>query len=79
LARGKAGYPDYVTCTTHEKRGYHSKKEAERAARIYHPTEHLDVYACSNGTGLWHIGHLPEVVVRRGVDRKQATVRRRPR
>lgn len=74
-----SGWPDYVTCTEHGKRGYVSKKDAERAARMYHPGEHLDVYRCSNGTGLWHIGHLPKVVVRRGVDRKQATVPRRPR
>jgi hypothetical protein len=80
LARRNAGYPDYVTCATHDKRGYYSKKEAERAARMYHPGEHLDVFPCSNGTGLWHCGHLPEVVVKRGfVDRQQATVRRRPR
>lgn len=79
MARRNSGWPDYVTCTTHDKRGYTSKKDAERAARMYHPGDHLDVYECTNGTGLWHFGHLPEVVVRRGVDRKQATVRRRRR
>lgn len=68
--------PDYVTCSVHMKRGYHSRKDANRAARTYHPGEHLDAYPCDLGTGLWHIGHLPKTVVRRGVDRAVATGKR---
>ena len=77
MSKGQNKNPDYVTCGVHQKRGYYSRREAERAARMYHQGEHLDAFPCNLGTGLWHIGHLPAVVVARGVDRKQATVRRR--
>lgn len=62
---------EYVYCEVHEKRGYSSKREAKRAAKRWHPGEHLDAYPCDRGTGLWHIGHLPSGVLRRGtVDRR---------
>lgn len=72
----KVNRPDYVTCSTHGKRGYHSKKEAERAARMFHPGHHLSAYACDTGTGLWHLGHLPKQVIRKRIPRGYLTQKR---
>lgn len=68
---------DFVTCEVHNKRGYYTRKDANRAARAHHPGEHLDAYPCDRGTGLWHIGHLPPVVLKSGVPRAVATKKRR--
>ena len=62
--------PAYSWCAQHQKKGYISKREAKRAARMYHPGEHLNVYQCTTDVGMWHIGHLPSAVVKRGVPRE---------
>jgi hypothetical protein len=66
-----------VSCVKHRKRGYLSKREAERAIRMYHPGEHLDTFECDLGTGMWHVGHLPDPVIQRGVPRDIATRKRK--
>ncbi len=67
----------YVFCDEHSKRGYFKKKDAERAIRKWHKGEHLDVYPCTRGTGLWHIGHLP-IKVRAGVVARGVITGRQP-
>lgn len=61
--------PVWVSCLVHGKRGYYSRRDAERAARMYHPGDHLDSYPCDQGTGLFHIGHLPIAVLKGGARR----------
>jgi hypothetical protein len=57
----------YMFCDSCRKRGYYTRKAARAGARTYHPNEKgVSVYECPEGTGMWHIGHLPRVVVERG-------------
>lgn len=49
------------------KRAYRNRREAKRAARRYHPGDHLSAYPCGQ---LWHYGHLQNVV-RHGQMRRQ--------
>lgn len=45
-----------------------TRKSAKRHVRDY-PGQHLSVYRCPAGTGTYHVGHLPEPVVRGIADR----------
>lgn len=72
VAGKKVNNPSYFTCSRHGKKGYFSKREANRAARMYHPTEHMNAYQCSADPTLWHLGHLPKSVTKRGVPRDVA-------
>ncbi|MCA1670929.1 MAG: hypothetical protein LC799_01545 [Actinobacteria bacterium] len=40
------------------KQAYGSRKDARKAARVFHPQERgLGAYECSSENGIWHIGH----------------------
>lgn len=59
---------EWMHCDIHGKRGYFSRKAAKAAQRANHPDDSgMRPYRCDEGTGLWHIGHLPDVVKQRGL------------
>lgn len=49
-------------CRTHGKNLYRSRRAARRAARRFHPGDHLSSYPCDEHSARWHIGHLPAAV-----------------
>jgi hypothetical protein len=55
----KRGIPRLGICTECGKRIYTHKAHAKKAARVFHPGEHLAVYRCGEW---WHYGHLPKPV-----------------
>lgn len=58
-------YGNYVNhnawCTIHEKKAF-TKKGAKAAIRNMHDT-HLREYKCVHLAGLWHVGHLAQVIM----------------
>jgi hypothetical protein len=66
------------TCEVHGKLSFESRKLARLHARRVHPGDHrLNAYECDATPGLWHLGHLPRVVVRGRIDRTRIGDRRR--
>lgn len=58
------------------KYSYLSRAKAKRAVRRL--ADRMSAYRCRNGGDMWHIGHLPPVVIRGAVSRDQIVhVRRR--
>lgn len=46
-----------ATCTRCGKKSYPNRRTARKAARIYHPGDHLTAYPCPDNPRLWHLGH----------------------
>lgn len=68
---------DWVTCEPCDKRTYHEKSVAKRAARVLHRDDHLSIYQCpANPESGYHIGNLAAAVKAGKVDRHQL---RRPK
>lgn len=62
-ARGQ----DYTWCPTCGKRGYYSRKDGKAALRRFHAADKgMREYRCPATPALWHIGHMPDIVRRRG-------------
>lgn len=56
-------------CIDCQKLSYSSRKVARRATNWY--TKHKTVYRCPIVHGLWHVGALPQAVLRGDIDRKE--------
>jgi len=52
------------TCRSHGKKLFRTRKVARHHARRIHPGAQLSPYPCTVHEGLWHLGNLPEVIVR---------------
>lgn len=58
----------YTYCEACGKRGYFSRKVARAAREMWHPGEKgIRPYDCPEGTGLVHLGHMPQAVRQRGI------------
>lgn len=65
------------TCDVHGKLSFESRKRARLHARRVHSSgNRLNAYECDATPGLWHLGHLPNVVVKGVVDRAEISNRR---
>jgi hypothetical protein len=70
-------YEEHGFCDACGKRSYLTRKLARRGLRKYHQSDkgssasgksgHKRPYQCPAGTGMWHIGQVPDIVVRRGI------------
>jgi hypothetical protein len=70
----------YVYCAHHHKVAYTSKKEARRARRILHRSDHKEIYECTQHSGTFHLGDLPYHVKNRSlVSRRERAERERAR
>lgn len=56
-------------CEYHEKLLYLGRKAARQAARLH--VEHKGTYVCDFNSGLYHVGGLPEAVLRGRLTRDQ--------
>lgn len=58
----------FTYCEDCEKRGYFSRKIARAAREVWHLGDKgVRPYECPAKRGLWHLGHMPSTVRRRGV------------
>lgn len=64
IVREALGWCDY-----HQKLLYDGRKQAKKAARMH--VEHKSTYECSFSPGLFHVGGLPESVMRGRLTRGQ--------
>lgn len=58
------------TCEACGKLAHPDRKAAKRA-RTRMGDHKLSAYPCPDGTGYWHLGHLPKAVVWGDVDRSE--------
>lgn len=47
-------------CSSCDKRGYRSRKDAKRASKTFHPGDPQRPYECPVLHGIWHYGHRPD-------------------
>lgn len=63
--KGKPGF--HSTCAACGKRSFATRKLAKDMARQVDRT--MRVYQC-DGSGAWHMGHLPDAVIQGDIDRR---------
>lgn len=69
----KTPSPDLIEgfCNPCQKRSYPNRRRARRARKMTRQSDGLNVYACPEGTGLFHVGHLAPGVRTGDIDRRQ--------